>query len=83
MLRSLPSLPFLSALVTILAAIIGTELWLHDYRLANVGLRLPTRRPQESKSKQDLDFEDFSCPVDDGEPALKCGTNCYKSDLFT
>ena len=80
--RQMLSLPFLSALVTILAAIIGTELWLHDYGLANVGLHLPTRKPPESNSKQDLYDDDLLCPVNDGEPTLKCGTHCYKSDLF-
>jgi len=40
MSRSPLSLSFLSALVTILAAIIGTELWLPRYSLGSVGLRL-------------------------------------------
>lgn len=42
MLRSLLSLPFLSALVLLLAAIVGTEAWLHDYTPAAMWSRLPT-----------------------------------------
>jgi hypothetical protein len=37
---SLKSLPFLSGLVTILAVIFGTEVWLHDYVTADIGTRL-------------------------------------------
>lgn len=38
--RTLTSLPFLSALVTVIAVIFGTEVWLHDYISADLGLHL-------------------------------------------
>jgi hypothetical protein len=38
--RTLTSLPFLSALVTVLAVIFGTEVWLHEYISADLGLHL-------------------------------------------
>lgn len=54
MLRSLLFLLFLPALVAILAAVIGTELWLPDYGPANIGLRLPTIRELQKYIKKDM-----------------------------
>lgn len=76
MARYLLSPSFLSAFVTILVAIVGTELWLPRYGLTRVGLRIQIRI---SDGKQDLYDKDFSCPVGDAKPALKCGDDCCGS----
>jgi hypothetical protein len=63
------SLPFLSAIVTVLAVMFGTEIWLHDYVSADLGLH-----PLEVTLK-DAGSRLF-------EATLKCAPEFNNSDLF-
>jgi hypothetical protein len=78
------SLPLLSAISIILVAIIGIQLLLPEYGLVNVGLHLTAGKPQTQNTQHNKSYaDDFLCPVSDGEPTLKYGTECYRSDMFT
>jgi len=82
MLRSQLSLPLVAALAAILAAFIGTELWLHDYDFAKVRFDIPTtNRFQEPDIKQNPLQDDLSCSAKDGSPTLHREPGYYESDL--
>ena len=74
------SLRSLSILVTISAVIIGIELWLHDLGPANVGWRLPIRKPLEFISKQTVRVEASVCSSSDGEFTFKLEANSREAN---
>jgi len=80
MLRSMLSLRALSVLVTISAIIIGIELWLHDFGPADVGWRLPIRKPLEFISKQTVRVDASVCSTHDGEFDFKLEAGCRDTD---
>jgi hypothetical protein len=69
MARSLLSVPFLSVIVTVLALMFGTELWLHDYIAAGLGERL------FEASVKDVGSRLF-------ETGLQKAKDCYNIDMF-
>jgi hypothetical protein len=80
MLESMLSLRSLSLLVTISAVIIGIELWLHDFGPADVGWRLPIRKPLELISKQTVHIEASVCSASDGECTFKFEANSHEAN---
>lgn len=70
--------------VILLVAFTGLHLWLPEYGLANVGLHFTAEKSQAQITQQNKSYaDDFLCPVNDGEPSLKYGADCYRSDMFT
>lgn len=67
--RNLLSLPYLSLLVTVLAVIFGTEVWLHDYVSADLGLHLFEATLKDAGSRL-------------FEATLKCAPGCGNPDIL-
>jgi hypothetical protein len=79
--RLLLSLRSLSLLVTISAVIIGIELWRRDFGPADVGWRLPIRKPLEFISRQNAHIEASLCSTSDGEFTLNVQADCHTRPL--
>lgn len=78
------SLLLLWAISILLVAIICIQLWLPEYGLPNVGLYFTAGKSQAQNTQHNKSYaDDFLCPVNDGEPNLKYGPDCYTSDMFT
>ncbi|KAK5081051.1 hypothetical protein LTR70_009230 [Exophiala xenobiotica] len=77
-------LPLLSAISIILIAITSIHLWQPEYGLGNAHLHLTAKKPKAQNTQHNKSYsDDFLCPANDGEPTLKCGTDCYRSNVFT
>ena len=74
--KSALSLPALSVLVTVFAAIIGCELWLHDYGSANAGFERLL-----DLVKQDVFADGLPSASEGTEPGVQCVTDTFKSEV--
>ncbi|KAK5046538.1 hypothetical protein LTR84_008341 [Exophiala bonariae] len=76
-------LHFALAISTILVAIVGIQLLLREFGLANVSLHLAAENPGAQDTQHtESHADDVLCSFNDSETTVKHGTDCYGFEMF-